>query len=154
VSGAQAVLEVRGLQKHFGGLYALSGLDMEVREGEIVSVIGPNGAGKSTLFNVVTGIYPADEGDVRYRGESISGLRPHQVVKLGIARTFLNGRVFPNTPFVENALVGLHGAPESVHVSETYRFRIRRLPSSCRFIVVWPRKLIAALEYRVTTPLT
>jgi branched-chain amino acid transport system ATP-binding protein len=102
------VLEVRGLQKHFGGLYALSGLDMQVREGEIVSVIGPNGAGKSTLFNVVTGIYEPDDGDVRYAGESIVGLRPHQLVKLGIARTFQNVRLFANMTILENAMVGQH----------------------------------------------
>ena len=108
MSEAQAVLEVRGLQKHFGGLYALSGLDMEVQEGEIVSVIGPNGAGKSTLFNVITGIYHPDEGDILYRGRSIVGLRPHQVVKLGIARTFQTVRLFPNMTILENAMVGQH----------------------------------------------
>jgi ABC-type branched-subunit amino acid transport system ATPase component len=102
------VLEVRGLQKHFGGLYALSGLDLEVREGEIVSVIGPNGAGKSTLFNVVTGIYEPDEGNIVYNGQHIAGLRPHQVVKLGIARTFQNVRLFPNMTILENAMVGQH----------------------------------------------
>jgi ABC-type branched-subunit amino acid transport system ATPase component len=108
MSAATTVLEVRGLQKHFGGLYALSGLDIEVREGEIVSVIGPNGAGKSTLFNVVTGIYAPDEGDIRYRGHPIVGLRPHQIVKLGIARTFQNVRLFPNMTILENAMVGQH----------------------------------------------
>jgi branched-chain amino acid transport system ATP-binding protein len=108
VSDAPIVLEVRDLEKHFGGLYALSGLDMEVREGEIVSVIGPNGAGKSTLFNVVTGIYPPDVGDIRFRGQGIVGLRPHQVVKLGIARTFQTVRLFPNMTILENAMVGQH----------------------------------------------
>ena len=108
MSERNAVLEVVGLQKHFGGLYALSGLDLEVREGEIVSVIGPNGAGKSTLFNVVTGIYAPDEGDIRYRGQSIVGLRPHQVVKLGVARTFQSVRLFPNMTILENAMVGQH----------------------------------------------
>ena len=67
------VLEVAGLDKHFGGLFALSKLDIAVQRGEIVSVIGPNGAGKSTLFNVITGIYEPDGGDVRYMGESILG---------------------------------------------------------------------------------
>ncbi|MGH2640569.1 MAG: ABC transporter ATP-binding protein, partial [Actinomycetota bacterium] len=105
---SEAVLEVRGLEKHFGGLYALSGLDMEVRRGEIVSVIGPNGAGKSTLFNVITGIYEPDAGDIRYQGSSIVGLRPHQVVKLGIARTFQNVRLFANMTILENAMVGQH----------------------------------------------
>jgi ABC-type branched-subunit amino acid transport system ATPase component len=102
------VLEVRGLHKHFGGVDALSGLELEVHEGEIVSVIGPNGAGKSTLFNVVTGIYAPEEGDIRYRGRSIVGLRPHQVVKLGIARTFQSVRLFPNMTILENAMVGQH----------------------------------------------
>jgi ABC-type branched-subunit amino acid transport system ATPase component len=102
------VLEVSALQKHFGGLFALSGLDFEVQEGEIVSVIGPNGAGKSTLFNVVTGIYEPDGGDVRYLGESIVGLRPHQVVKLGVARTFQSVRLFANMTILENAMVGQH----------------------------------------------
>jgi ABC-type branched-subunit amino acid transport system ATPase component len=108
VSDGETMLEVRGLHKHFGGLYALSGLDLVVRRGEIVSVIGPNGAGKSTLFNVVTGIYAPDEGDIRYRGTSIVGLRPHQVVKRGIARTFQNVRLFPNMTILENAMVGQH----------------------------------------------
>jgi ABC-type branched-subunit amino acid transport system ATPase component len=102
------LVEIRGVQKHFGGLYALSGLDMEVHEGEIVSVIGPNGAGKSTLFNVVTGIYEPDDGDVLYGGASIVGLRPHQVVKLGIARTFQTVRLFANMTILENAMVGQH----------------------------------------------
>jgi len=100
VSGAPAVLEVRGLQKHFGGLYALSGLDIDVHEGEIVSVIGPNGAGKSTLFNVITGIYEPDEGDIRYGGQTIVGLRPHKIVKLV--------HLFPNMTILENAMVGQH----------------------------------------------
>ena len=108
MSEATPVLEVRGLQKHFGGLYALSGLDIEVRRGEIVSVIGPNGAGKSTLFNVVTGIYEPDDGEILYRGKRIQGLRPHQVVKLGIARTFQSVRLFPNMTILENAMVGQH----------------------------------------------
>jgi ABC-type branched-subunit amino acid transport system ATPase component len=108
VSAPQSIIEVVGLQKHFGGLFALSGLDIEVHEGEIVSVIGPNGAGKSTLFNVVTGIYAPDDGNIRYRGRSIVGLRPHQVVKLGIARTFQSVRLFPNMTILENAMVGQH----------------------------------------------
>ena len=106
--GTEAVLEVRGLEKHFGGLYALSGLDMDVRPGEIVSVIGPNGAGKSTLFNVITGLYEPDAGDIRYGGRASWGSRPHQVVKLGIARTFQNVRLFANMTILENAMVGQH----------------------------------------------
>jgi branched-chain amino acid transport system ATP-binding protein len=102
------LLEIAGISKHFGGLYALAGLDMHVDTGQIVSVIGPNGAGKSTLFNVITGLYGPDEGDIRFRGESIVGLRPHQVTKLGIARTFQTVHLFPNMTVLENAMVGQH----------------------------------------------
>jgi branched-chain amino acid transport system ATP-binding protein len=103
-----AVLEVEGVVKSFGGLAALGGLDLHVDEGEIVSVIGPNGAGKSTLFNVITCLYEPDEGDVRFRGQSVVGLRPYQVVKIGIARTFQNVKLFPNMTVLENAMVGQH----------------------------------------------
>jgi branched-chain amino acid transport system ATP-binding protein len=102
------LLEVDGVSKHFGGLYALNELDLRVDEGEIVSVIGPNGAGKSTVFNVITGLYTPDAGDVRFRGESIIGRLPSQVTKLGIARTFQNVKLFPNMTVLENAMVGQH----------------------------------------------
>ena len=102
------LLEVRGVSKHFGGLYALSGLDVEVEEGEILSIIGPNGAGKSTVFNVITGLYAPDDGDVVFRGESIVGLTPNQITRLGIARTFQTVHLFPNMTVLENAMVGQH----------------------------------------------
>jgi branched-chain amino acid transport system ATP-binding protein len=102
------VLEVEGVHKHFGGLYALSGLDFHVNEGEIVSVIGPNGAGKSTVFNVITGLYRPDEGDIRFRSESIVGLPPSQITMLGIARTFQTVHLFQNMTILENAMVGQH----------------------------------------------
>jgi ABC-type branched-subunit amino acid transport system ATPase component len=102
------LLEVVGVAKRFGGLAALDGLDLHVEEGEIVSVIGPNGAGKSTLFNVVTGLYPPDAGDIRFAGRSIVGLPPHQITKLGIARTFQTVHLFPNMTVLENAMVGQH----------------------------------------------
>ncbi|MFN8232526.1 MAG: ABC transporter ATP-binding protein [Actinomycetota bacterium] len=108
-----AVLEIEGVHKRFGGLSALAGLDLELREGEILSVIGPNGAGKSTLFNVITGLYAPDQGDIRFRGESVVGLLPHQVTKLGIARTFQNVHLFPNMTVLENAMVGQHSRTRS-----------------------------------------
>jgi branched-chain amino acid transport system ATP-binding protein len=113
VSQAPAVLEVRGLEKHFGGLYALTGLDMEVREGEILSVIGPNGAGKSTLFNTITGLYGPDGGDVRFERQSIVGLKPSQITRLGISRTFQTVHLFPNMTVLENAMVGQHSRSRS-----------------------------------------
>ena len=103
-----ALLEVSGVSKHFGGLYALNGLDLHVNEHEIVSVIGPNGAGKSTVFNVITGLYTPDAGDVIFREGSLLGRLPSQVTKLGIARTFQNVKLFPNMTVLENAMVGQH----------------------------------------------
>jgi branched-chain amino acid transport system ATP-binding protein len=108
MSDARRLLELDGVAKHFGGLYALSGLDMHVNEGEIVSVIGPNGAGKSTMFNVVTGLYGPDDGDVRFRGDSIVGLAPNRITRLGISRTFQTVHLFPNMTILENAMVGQH----------------------------------------------
>ncbi len=102
------LLELAGVAKSFGGLYALSGLDLYVDEGEIVSVIGPNGAGKSTMYNVVTGLYAPDDGDVRFRGDSIVGLAPNRITRLGIARTFQTVHLFPNMTVLENAMVGQH----------------------------------------------
>jgi len=102
------LLELQVVTKHFGGLYALGGLDLHVDEGEIVSVIGPNGAGKSTMFNVITGLYEPDEGDVRFRDSSVVGLRPNQITRLGIARTFQTVHLFPNMTILENAMVGQH----------------------------------------------
>jgi branched-chain amino acid transport system ATP-binding protein len=103
-----AMLEVAGLTKRFGGLNALSGVDLHVSEGEIVSVIGPNGAGKTTFFNAVSGMYPPDGGDVRFLGQNIAGLSPDQITKLGIARTFQNVRLFPNMTVLENVMVAQH----------------------------------------------
>ena len=108
MSDAPHLLAISRVAKHFGGLYALSGLDLHVDEGEIVSVIGPNGAGKSTMFNVVTGLSPPDDGDVRFRNESIVGLAPNRITRLGIARTFQTVHLFPNMTVLENAMVGQH----------------------------------------------
>ena len=102
------LLEVDGVTKRFGGLSALNELSFEVGEGEIVSVIGPNGAGKSTVFNVITGLYPPDEGDVRFRGQSIVGFSPNRITRAGIARTFQTVHLFPNMTVLENAMVGQH----------------------------------------------
>jgi branched-chain amino acid transport system ATP-binding protein len=98
------MLEIEGLGKSFGGLQVVSGLNLHLEKGEILSVIGPNGAGKSTTLNLITGINPADRGDIRFQGNSILGRRPHQITAMGIARTFQTLRVFLNMSVLENVM--------------------------------------------------
>jgi branched-chain amino acid transport system ATP-binding protein len=100
------LLDVRGLTKRFGGLQALSGVDFAVRAGEVVGLIGPNGAGKTTVFHLVTGFYRPTAGEVRFEGRPITGLRPHAVCRLGIARTFQIVQPFPGLSVLANATVG------------------------------------------------
>ena len=102
------LLEIRNLKVTFGGLDALSGLDFDVDEGEIVSVIGPNGAGKTTFFNLISGLVAPTEGEILFEGDSIVGLDPSIVTSLGIARTFQNVRLFPNMTILENVMVAQH----------------------------------------------
>jgi branched-chain amino acid transport system ATP-binding protein len=98
------MLELRNVSKRFGGLTVIEGLDLHVAEGEIVSVIGPNGAGKTTLFNLVTGVYRPDEGDIVFEGQSLLGLEPHEITGRGIARTFQTLRLFLNMTVKENVM--------------------------------------------------
>ncbi len=102
------LLELNGVSKHFGGLTVIEELDLHVDEGEIVSVIGPNGAGKTTLFNLVTGIYAPDAGDILFEGRSIVGLPPHQITGRGIARTFQTLRLFLNMTVKENVMAAAY----------------------------------------------
>ena len=105
-----ALLETEGLTKDFGGLRAVHDLALRVEEGEIVGLIGPNGSGKTTVFNLITGLYRATEGRIRFdhgRRELV-GLAPHVVTGLGIARTFHNPRLFSHMTVLENVLVGMH----------------------------------------------
>lgn len=103
-----ALLEVSALRKVFGGLAAVNDVSFDVGEGEIVSMIGPNGAGKTTAFNCITGLYALTSGAVRFEGLNISGLPPHRITRLGIARTFQNIRLFAYMTVIENVMVGEH----------------------------------------------
>ncbi|MEM2560469.1 MAG: ABC transporter ATP-binding protein [Candidatus Bathyarchaeia archaeon] len=96
------LLECKGIVKRFGGLYALRGVDLHVNDGEIVGIIGPNGSGKTTLFNVITGTFPPTTGIVKFKGVNITGLKPHEVCRLGIARTFQIPKLFPRMTVYEN----------------------------------------------------
>ena len=110
-----ALLEIQDVTMRFGGLCAIANCSIDVEAGRTHGIIGPNGAGKTTLFNLVTGIYRPSSGDIRFKRESISGLRPNRVAALGIARTFQNIRLFKNLTVLENVRVAfdsqLHYSP-------------------------------------------
>jgi len=103
------LLELRDVSLAFGGLSVVTALDLHVDEGEIVSVIGPNGAGKTTLFNLITGIYRPDGGEILFEDRSIVGLLPHQISRRGVSRTFQTLRLFLNMSVKENVMAAAYG---------------------------------------------
>jgi branched-chain amino acid transport system ATP-binding protein len=119
--GGPAVLILSGLSLSFGGLRALTELDLQVNDREIVSLIGPNGAGKTTVFNVITGVYRPSAGDVRFAGNSIAGHPPHTIARLGIARTFQSLRLFLNMSVLENVMAATYGSTRATPVESVLR---------------------------------
>ena len=117
------VLKADHLGISFGGLKAVEGFDLEIRENELVGLIGPNGAGKTTVFNMLTGVYQPTEGAVYLDGNLMAGKKPHQMVKAGIARTFQNIRLFSNLSVEDNVKLGLHN-----HINYNMWSGILRLP--------------------------
>src|SRR6188768_4524412 len=98
------ILEARGVTKRFGGLVAVNNIDFVIEHGSISGLIGPNGAGKTTFFNMITGLYIPTEGTITFDGSELTGRKPHEVVRLGVARTFQNIRLFGNMTAEENVL--------------------------------------------------
>ncbi len=122
-----ALLELDKLSLSFGGLRAISELDLEVADNEIVSIIGPNGAGKSSVFNVISGVYLPTEGDVRLGGRSIVGYKPHTIARRGVARTFQSLRLFQNLTVKENVKAATYGNTKASPVESILRLpRARR----------------------------
>jgi branched-chain amino acid transport system ATP-binding protein len=104
-----ALLELAGVRKRFGGLEAVAGLSLRMAESEVLGLIGPNGAGKTTVFNLISGFLAPDAGNIRFRGRSLLGLRPHAICRLGVARTFQIVRPFPHLSVLDNVTVGALG---------------------------------------------
>ena len=119
-----ALLKVENLSKSFSGLKAVSNLDLEMMEGELVGLIGPNGAGKTTVFNLLTGVYEPTEGTISFKGERIDGLSPYKISHRGIARTFQNIRLFGDLSVIDNVKIAYHQ-----HVSYNILSGILRLPN-------------------------
>lgn len=108
-----ALLDVQGIGKRFGGVQALADVSFQVRQGQIYGLIGPNGAGKTTLFNVLTGNAPPDTGTVMLAGRALHTLKPHAIAQAGLARTFQNIRLFANLSALENVMIGRHARTRS-----------------------------------------
>lgn len=111
------LLEAKGLTKRFGGLVAVNNLSLNVEKGQIVALIGPNGAGKTTAFNMISGFYKPNEGQVFFDGQNITGLRPDQVCKLGLARTFQVVKPFPELSALDNVMVGAYSRTNDNHTA-------------------------------------
>jgi branched-chain amino acid transport system ATP-binding protein len=118
---ARPVIEVNDVTVRFGGIVALDGIAFEIREGEILGLIGPNGAGKTTLFNCLSRLYTPTSGDIRFAGETILGMSPHQIAGMGIGRTFQNVASFANLSVRDNIRVGAHSASRSDPASDALR---------------------------------
>jgi branched-chain amino acid transport system ATP-binding protein len=104
----ETILSIDRIAVHFGGLIALSDMSFDVRAGEIVGLIGPNGAGKTTAFNIITGFQRPSSGEVRYQSRALTGMKPHEIAKLGLVRTFQRTSVFQERSVFQNVLTGLH----------------------------------------------
>ena len=123
----QPLLELKDVTKTFGGLTVADGLNLHVAEGEIVSLIGPNGDGKTTAFNLVTGLYRPDSGQILFEGRDVVGLPPHKITQLGIARTFQTLRLFLNMSVKENVMAAAYGHTHATVVESIFRLpRARR----------------------------
>jgi branched-chain amino acid transport system ATP-binding protein len=124
----KSILEIQGLTKFFGGLCAVKDFDLTLKQGELIGLIGPNGAGKTTVFNLITGLYQLSGGEIQFQGESVVGLEPYEITRLGIARTFQNIRLFPNLSVIDNVRIAYHphaGYNVADGVFRTRRFRLK-----------------------------
>jgi branched-chain amino acid transport system ATP-binding protein len=122
------ILEGQDVTKYFGGLAAVSHVDFHVEQGEIVGMIGPNGAGKTTLFNLISAALPLSSGEIRFKGQKLNGLKPHQICRMGVSRTFQETKVFANMRVFQNVSVGaLFGSPNRVSGADATREASRAL---------------------------
>jgi branched-chain amino acid transport system ATP-binding protein len=116
------LLEGNGVTKYFGGLAAVSDVNFSVEKGEVVGLIGPNGAGKTTLFNLISGALPLKSGTISFKDKRISGLNPHQICRMGIARTFQSVKIFGNMPVLQNVVLASHfGTAKSMQSAQAIK---------------------------------
>jgi branched-chain amino acid transport system ATP-binding protein len=147
-----ALLQVNSLTKHFGGLAAVQNVSFEIRRGEIVSLIGPNGAGKTTIFNLLSGIYSPNKGEIRLEGEDLVGRKPFEICRRGIGRTFQIMQPFPHMTVIENVVTsGLFGRKPKVSMGQVEQEAVEL----CRWVGLgdklkaYPRNLTVADQKKI-----
>jgi len=137
-----SLLEALSVTKLFGGIAAVDHVDLSMQEGEILGLIGPNGAGKTTFFNMLTGIYPPDKGEILFQGQRMDNLCAHEIAKAGMARTFQNIRLFPNMTAMENVMVARHCRTKSeffstLFLTRAFREEEEQVQKSAREMLSW-----------------
>ncbi len=142
------ILEAKNVTKKFGGLTAVNNVDFHIDEGEIVSLIGPNGAGKTTFFNCITGIYPPTSGEVVLLGKKLENVKPYEIVKLGIGRTFQNIRLYKSMSVLENVMTGQY-----CRTSSNLLTTILRSPKVLKEEKMVEEKVMALLDFLGLTDL-
>jgi len=138
------LLEIRNLSHSFGGLCAVNNVSLDIAPGELVGLIGPNGAGKTTVFNLITGVYRAGAGSIRFGGEELVGRAPHAIARLGVARTFQNIRLFRDLPVLDNVRTALDGHTRYGAAEALGRFG--RFGREERRVIAEARELLALLK--------
>ena len=152
------ILEVNDITLRFGGVTAISEVSFDVQDGELFAIIGPNGAGKTSIFNTISQVYRPQEGDIRWQGNSIMGVRPDHVARMGIARTFQNIELFPQMTVIDNLLTGRHIRMERSFLSGAVWFgpakaeevaNRRRVEDIIEFLEIeeWRKHPVALLPY-------
>jgi branched-chain amino acid transport system ATP-binding protein len=121
------VLEVKNITKKFGGIQALTEVSFQVEKGEVFGLIGPNGAGKTTMFNIMTSMFPPTSGEIVFSGQTLTGMKPHDITKAGVCRTFQNIRLFPDMTVLDNVTVGQHCRSKSGVWASVFKPKSQRL---------------------------
>jgi len=129
-----AILKIENLTKRFGGLTAIKAFDLEIEQGQIVGLIGPNGAGKTTLFNAITGVYPCEDGEIVFSGQSLKRIKPHLACELGIGRTFQVAKPFGGSTVLYNVMVGSFCRVNDRRKAE------RKASEVLEFVGLWPKR--------------
>ena len=144
-----ALLEIKDLSVHFGGIKAVQNVSFAAEKGEFIGLIGPNGAGKTTVFNAITGVVKPTTGEIRFDNKSITGMRPDKVAHLGIARTFQNIRIYPKMTAAENVAIGVASIPQYDTLSAMLRLpHVRRKDRETRELCDQYLEQIGLQEYR------